>query len=34
MDTNDALAVQVMQSKDVGEIYSFDRVFDRVERVI
>jgi predicted nucleic acid-binding protein len=31
MDSNDALAVQVMQSKDVTEVYSFDKAFDRIE---
>jgi len=34
LDPNDALAVETMQTKGIQEIYSFDRDFDRVERII
>jgi len=33
LDPNDALAVQVMQSKGLAEIYSFDRVFEKIEGI-
>ena len=33
LDSNDALAVQVMQSKGLAEIYSFDRVFEKIEGI-
>ncbi len=33
LDPNDALAVQVMQSKGLSEIYSFDKVFDEIEEI-
>jgi predicted nucleic acid-binding protein len=33
MDSNDALAVQVMRSKGLDEVYSFDKVFDRIEEI-
>lgn len=31
MDSNDALAVQVMQSKGMTEVYSFDKAFDGID---
>ena len=33
MDSNDALAVKVMQARKVKEIYSFDKVFERIEGI-
>ena len=33
LDPNDALAVQVLRLRGLSEIYSFDRVFERVEGV-
>ncbi len=33
VDSNDALAVQVMRSKGLKEIYSFDKAFDRLEGI-
>ncbi len=33
MDSNDALAVQAMQSKGVTEVYSFDKAFEDIEGV-
>src|SRR5712692_632765 len=33
MDSNDALAVKIMQVRKVKEIYSFDRVFERIEGI-
>ena len=34
LDPNDALAVQVMRRRDIGEIYSFDKDFEGVEGVV
>jgi predicted nucleic acid-binding protein len=33
LDPNDALAVDVMKLNDIGEIYSFDEDFDKVEGI-
>ena len=33
LDSNDALAVQVMQSKGLAEIYSFDKMFEKIEGI-
>ena len=33
LDPNDALAVDFMRVNDIGEIYSFDEDFDRVEGI-
>jgi predicted nucleic acid-binding protein len=33
LDSNDALAVQVMQTKGLTEIYSFDKAFEKVEGI-
>ena len=34
LDPNDALAIQVMHTMDINEIYSFDTDFDRVKGII
>ncbi len=33
MDPNDALAFQIMLGKGLAEIYSYDRVFERISGV-
>lgn len=33
LDPNDALAVHLMQKKDISEIYSFDKGFEKIDRV-
>jgi predicted nucleic acid-binding protein len=34
LETNDALAVDVMRMNDIKEIYSFDEDFDKIEGII
>ena len=34
LDPNDALAVQVMKSREIAEIYSFDKGFERVKEIV
>jgi len=33
LDASDALALYVMESNEVAEIYSFDEDFDRVDKI-
>ncbi len=33
-EPNDSLAIDIMRQKDISEIYSFDKHFDKVDSII